>query len=259
MPLHQLDDIGFMYVGIFKHYNTKLAFMYTNKKLARIAGLLYLLVIITGLFAEVFVRQTLNVPGNALATAHNIQASEMLYRLGFVADLFNFVCGLPGVLIMYFLFKQVNKYLATLAMFFVIIQTAIIAVNLLNQLSALLYLGGDQYLTSFQPNQLAALSKHSLVLQSQGYGIGLVFFAFYCLIIGHLIFKSTLIPKIIGILYAVTGLSYLANSITLFLFPNLSGLLFPFFAVPAFIGELSLCLWLLIKGVKDNKQINQGI
>ena len=233
--------------------------MYSTKKLARIAGLLYLIVIATGLFAEVFVRQALRVPGDAIATAHNIQASEMLYRLGFVADLFNFVCGLPGVLIMYILFKSVNKYLTTLAMFFVIIQTAISAVNLLNQLSALLYLGGEQYLTSFHPNQLATLSKHALDLQSQGYGIGLVFFGFYCLIFGYLIFKSTLLPRIIGILYAIAGLCYLANSFTLFLFPKLSAALFTYFAVPAFIGELSLCLWLLIMGVKDSKQTDEKL
>ena len=139
-------------------------------------------------------------------------------------------------------------------MFFVIIQTAIIAVNLLNQLSALLFLEGDKYLTSFQPDQLAALSKHALALQSQGYGIGLVFFAFYCLIFGYLIFKSTLIPRLLGILYAITGVCYLANSITLFLFPKISASLFIYYALPAFVGELSLCLWLLIMGVKDSKK-----
>src|SRR3978361_2327050 len=98
--------------------------MYTRKKLARIAGLLYLIVIASGLFAEVFVRQKLTVPADALATARNIQASGMLYRLGFVADLINFVCCLPEVLIVYILFKSVDKYLTILAIFFVIIQTA---------------------------------------------------------------------------------------------------------------------------------------
>ncbi|MCW3093799.1 MAG: hypothetical protein JWP81_4868 [Ferruginibacter sp.] len=229
--------------------------MYSNKKLGRIAGLLYLVVIATGLFAEVFVRQALSVPGDAITTAHNIQSSEMLYRLGLVADLFNFVCGLPVVLIIYILFKPVNKYLTTLAMFFVIIQTAIIAVNLLNQFSALLFIGGEPYLASFQPNQLAALAKHALVLQSLGYGIGLVFFGFYCLIIGYLIFKSTLVPKILGVLYAISGLSYLLNSFTLFLFPKSS--LFTYFAVPAFIGELSFCLWLLIVGAKSDNSFRE--
>lgn len=229
--------------------------MITNKNLARIAGLLYLVIIVTGLFAEVFVRQTLMVSGDAMATARNIQASEMLYRWGFVADLCNFIFGLPCVLIIYILFKPVNKYLTILAMFFVIVQTAIIAINLLNQFTPLLFLESEQYLSSFQPNQLAALSKHALNLQELGYAIGLVFFGFYCLIIGYLIVGSTLVPRILGILYALAGMCYLVNSFTIFLTPKFANPLFPYILVPAFVGELSFCLWLLIMGVKDNKPV----
>jgi hypothetical protein len=227
--------------------------MTSNKKLARIAGLLYLIVIATGLFAEVFVRQALRVSNNAIATANKIQSSEILYRLGIAADLINFAIGLPCVLIIYLLFKAVNKQLLRLAMMFVIIQTAIIAVNLLNQISTLLFLQNDAYLNSFQPSQLASLALHALNIQAQGYGIGLVFFSFYCLIIGYVVFRSQLIPRIIGILYFISGLCYLLNSFTLFLFPTMSGLLFPYFALPAFIGETSFCLWLLIRGIKENK------
>ena len=221
--------------------------MNSRKNLARIAGLLYLIVIATGLFAEVFVRQALHVSGDALATANNIKMSEMLYRLGFVADLTNFICGLPCVLILYILFKPVNKNLMILALFFVIIQTAIIAVNLLNQIAPLLFLINASYLTAFSPDQLATLSMTALNLQAQGYGIGLVFFGFYCLIIGYLIVKSRFLPRILGVLYAIAGLAYLINSFTLFLFPKLSPTVFPIIAVPAFIGELSFCLWLCIK------------
>lgn len=229
--------------------------MISNKKLARIAGLLYLVVIATGLFAEVFVRQALRVSNDAIATAQKIQSSEMLYRLGFVADLTNFVIGLPCVLIIYIIFRRVNKHVAGLALIFVVIQTAIIAVNLLNQISPLLFLGNDLYLNSFTSEQLASLSLHSLNLQAQGYGIGLVFFGFYCLLIGYLIYQSRLVPRFIGILYFITGLSYLFNSFSLFLFPKVSGTLFPYFAIPAFIGEITFCLWLLIKGVKEIKTI----
>ena len=227
--------------------------MYSNKHLARIAGFLYLLVILTGLFAEIFVRQALRVPGDALATAHLIQQSENLYRVGLVADLFNFVCGLPGVLIMYVLFKPVNKYLISLAMFFVLIQTAVIATNLLNQVSPLLFLGNAQYLTAFEPRQLAALAVHSLNLQAQGYGIGLVFFGFYCITVGYLILKSQLVPRILGVLYALAGISYLANTFTMLLSKDFANPLFPYFASISFIGEISLCLWLLIMGVKDTQ------
>lgn len=229
--------------------------MISNKNLARIGGFCYLIVIATGLFSEVFVRQALRVPNDALTTAHNIQTNEMLFRWGFVADLINFVIGLPTILIIYFLFKRTNKLLLQLAVAFVIIQTAIIAVNLLNQISPLLILSNDTYLRTFQPNQLATLSLLSLNIQAQGYAIGLVFFGFYCLIVGYVIYKSKVLPKILGILYAFTGLCYLANSFTMFLSKGFENPLFIYLAIPIFIGELSLCLWLLIKGIDTSKMI----
>lgn len=225
--------------------------MISNKNLARIAGLLYLIVIATGLFAEVFVRQALTVHGDPVATAHNIQSSEMLFRYGIVADLVNFVVGLPSVIIIYILFKPINKNLAKLAIMFVVIQTAIIAVNILFQMAPLLILGGEKYLNAFQPNQLATLSLLSLNIQALGYGIGLVFFGFYCLIIGYLIFQSKLVPRTLGILYAVSGLGYLINSFVMFLSENFANPLFFYIAIPIFIGELSLCLWLMVMGVKE--------
>ena len=225
--------------------------MVSSKNLARIAGLFYLIVIATGLFSEVFVRQALRVSDDALATAHNIQSHEMLFRCGFVADLINFVIGLPSVLIIYFLFKRVNKFLMKLALIFVIIQTAVIAVNLLNQISSLLILGKDTYLNTLQPNQLATLSLLYLNIQAQGYAIGLVFFGVYCLIVGYVIFKSEMVPKFLGILYIISGLGYLINSFTMFLSSGFANPVFIYLAIPIFIGELSFCLWLLIKGVKN--------
>lgn len=223
--------------------------MISDKNLARIAGFCYLIVIGTGLFSEVFVRQALRVPNDALATAHNIQANEMLFRWGFTADIINFAIGLPTILIVYYLFKRTNKLLLQLALAFVIIQTAIIAVNLLNQITPLLILSNDTYLQTFKPNQLATLSLLSLNIQSQGYAIGLVFFGFYCIIVGYVIYKSKFLPKIFGILYAITGLCYLVNSFIMFLSKGFENPFFLYLAIPIFIGELSFCLWLLIKGV----------
>jgi len=223
--------------------------MNSDKNLARLAGLCYLIVIATGLFSEVFVRQALRVPNNALATAQNIQTHELLFRWGFVADILNFVVGLPTIVIIYHFFKRVNKLLVQIALAFVIVQTAIIAVNLLNQILPLLILSDESYLNAFQPNQLATLSLLSLNLQAQGYGIGLVFFGFYCLIIGFLILKSSLLPHVLGVLYATAGLCYLINSFIMFLSKGFENPMFVYLAIPIFIGELSLCLWLLIKGI----------
>ena len=230
--------------------------MISNKNLARIAGLLYLIVIATGLFAEIFVRQAFKVSGDALTTANNIQTSEMLFRLGVVADIVNFICGLPCVLIIYFLFKRVNKFLLQLALIFVIIQTAIIAVNLLNQTLPLLILGNNAYLKSFQPNQLATLSQLSLNIQVVGYAIGLVFFGFYCLLVGFVIFKSKMVPKFLGILYIISGIGYLINSFTMLLSKGFENPIFSYVAIPIFIGELSFSLWLLIKGIDSSEIFN---
>ena len=227
--------------------------MISNKNLARIAGLCYLIVIATGLFSEVFVRQELRVSNDALTTAYNIKNNEMLFRFGFVADLINFVIGIPTVLIIYHFFKKSNKILLQVALSLVIIQTAIIAVNLLNQISPLLLLSNDTYLNTFQDSQLATLSLLSLNIQSQGYAIGLVFFGFYCILIGFVIYKTNAIPRIIGVLYAIAGLCYLINSFTMFLSKGFSNPMFIYLAIPIFIGELSVCLWLLIKGIDTSK------
>ena len=230
--------------------------MISNKSLARIAGFCYLVVIATGLFSEVFVRQTLRVSNDALTTAHNIQNNEMLFRWGFVADLINFVVGIPTILIIYHFFKKSNKILLQIALALVIIQTAIIAVNLLNQITPLLLLANDTYLNTFQQSQLATLSLLSLNIQSQGYAIGLVFFGFYCILIGFVIYKTNAMPRVIGVLYAIAGLCYLINSFTMFLSKGFANPIFVYLAIPIFIGELSVCLWLLIKGIDTTKLEN---
>jgi len=92
-------------------------------------------------------------------------------------------------------------------------------------------------------------------LKSQGYNISLLFFAFYFPIIGYLIYKSNFLPKILGIIYALAGVGYLINSLAWFLFPHIAAYLFPYVLLPAFIGESSMAVWLILKGVKETKQI----
>ena len=218
---------------------------YSLKKFSRIAGLLYLLVIAGGLFAEVFVREALAVPGDVLATARNIQTHETFYRLGFMADLLNFICGLPVILFFYLLFSPIHKRTTLLAIFFVLISNAVFASNILNQLHPLLLLGDKSYTGIFLPGQLAAMSAMALDFQAQGYAIGLVFFGFYCLLIGGLIYKTAYIPKVLGVLYAIAGACYILHSFIMFLSHGFHEPLFPYILFPSFIGELSVCLWLL--------------
>ena len=227
----------------------KIRQMNTNSKLARAAGFLYLIIIIAGGFAEAFVREGLTVSGDAAATAHNILASEQMYRFGFVADLTTLISGTVLAVIFYILFKPVSRNLSLLALIFSSIAGAVMAVNLLNQLAPLLLLHKTIYLKAFTIEQLQTFSLFFLNLQSQGYGISLLLFAFYFPIIGWLVYKSNFLPRILGILYTLAGFGYLINSLAMFLSPRISSLLFPYVLLPAFIGETSMSLWLLIKGV----------
>lgn len=222
------------------------------KKFARISGFLYLIVIAGGLFAEVFVRQALHVPHDVIATAKNIQTHEQLYRFGFFADLLNFICGLPVILFFYLLFSPVKRGTTILAIFFVLISNAVFAINILYQLHPLLMLGDKAYEGIFQPGQLAALSGMALDFQTQGYAIGLVFFGVYCIIIGYLIYSTRYIPRVLGILYAIAGLCYILNSFIMFLSYGFHNPLSPYILFPSFIGEASVCLWLLFAGIKND-------
>jgi hypothetical protein len=224
--------------------------MNSDNKLAKAAGFLYLVSIIGGGFAEAFVRGGLTVSGNAAATAHNILASEQMYRLGFVADLVCIICSIFLSLIFYILFKPVNRNLSLLALIFSTVATAVMTVNLLNQQAPLLLLHNSSYLKAFTIDQLQTQSLFYLNLQSQGYNISLSLFAFYFPIIGYLVYKSGFLPRVLGIVYTFAGLGYLANSLAWFLAPNLAHYLFPYVLLPAFVGEVSMSLWLIFKGIK---------
>jgi uncharacterized protein DUF4386 len=221
----------------------------TSPKLyARVAGLLYLFVIIAGIFAEIFVRGRLVVANDAAATAHNIVTHELLYRFGFAAELIEVLCGVFLALIFYELFKVVNKPLTLLMVFFNLVGAAIESVNLLNHLAPLTLLGGGGYLSAIPVEQLQDQAYLSLRLFELGFAISLVFFGVFCLLLGSLIVRSGFLPRIIGVLLAFQGLCYLINSFTDFLAPGYAAFTFSILTVSA-VGEISLCLWLLVMGV----------
>ena len=226
--------------------------MNANKKTARVAGVLYLTIIITGIFAEFFVRQSFIVPGDATATANNIVANEGLFRLGIAGDLIMIMCDVALALIFYILLKSVSKSLALLAAFYRLAQATVLGINLLNLFIVLLLLSGADYLAVFGADQLDAQVLLFLNAHSIGYSIGLVFFALSLLFLGYLVFKSGYFPRVLGVLLIIASFGYLIDSFASFLLPNYNNYEAIFALVvflPAFIGELSLCLWLLLKGV----------
>ena len=215
---------------------------------ARIGGILYLMIIIAGALGEIFIRGKLIVSGDAMSTANNIMAAQSLWRIGIAGDLLMHVCDIPLMLIFYILLRPVNKNLALLAVLFNLIQTAVLVANKLNLLMPLFLLGNGDYLKAFESNQLYALTYLFIKVHDYGFGIGLIFFGFACLIYGYLLFRSGYFPKTLGVLMVIAGLSYLTNSFTLILAPAYAGTIFPILVL-ALIGELSLCLWLMVKGV----------
>lgn len=216
---------------------------------ARIAGLLYLINIAAGAFLYGFVRSSMVAPGDAAATAANILGREFVYRLGFAAGVIVVLCNVPLALIFYDLFKVVNRSAAALVAFFTLVATAIEAANSLNYFAPLVLLGTEKHLSALKPEQLQALAYMFLELHAIGFNVAVVFFAFYDLLIGCLVFRSTFLPKIIGVLMTVGGLCYLTNSFAIFFAPRFAAHLFPYIQMPSGVAELSLCLWLLVIGV----------
>lgn len=221
--------------------------------LSRIAGVLYLIIIAVGLFGEVFVRDRLIVAGDATATAANILSHESLWRFGIAAELFLLICGVVLTLIFLVLLRPVSRDLALLATFFNLVSVTLEAAYSLHLLAALFPLGKAEYLRAFEPEQLHAMASLSLKSHAYGFGVSLIFFGCFCLIAGYLIFRSGYLPKALGVLMQIAGLSYLTNSFALVLAPGFANRISPAVLVPAFIGEASLCLWLLVKGVNVEK------
>ena len=216
---------------------------------ARVAGVLYLAIILLGLFGETIVRGSLVVDGDPAATAARIAASPMLWRAGIAGDLLMQVLDVPHTVILYLLLRPVSESLALLAAFLNMVQTAVLALNKLSLVVPLFLQDNAAYLHAFQPAQREVLAYLAIKAHGFGFAIGLVFFGFTCLILGHLIYRAGYFPKALGVLMQLAGASYLVNSFALLLAPALAQTLFPAILVPAFVGEMALCLWLIVKGV----------
>jgi hypothetical protein len=216
---------------------------------ARIGGVLYLLIIAAGLFAEALVRNRIVVPGDAAATARNITDHAFMFRIGIAADLSTFVCAVALTVILYVLLKPVSHNAALLMLGFNLVQDAIGGVNVLNTYRCLQLLGGAAYLNVFSREQLDAMALLSINTHSAGFAVALMFFGCSCVALGYLTFTSGFLPKALGVLVAIAGACYLTNSAALIISPRAASILFPSVLVPAFIGELSFAVWLTVKGV----------
>jgi len=215
---------------------------------ARIAGVLYALEGTGAVFGGVYFRGKFIIPGDAAATAATIQANEPLFRLGFAAALLAVAFHITYTVLFYDLFRPVNRSISLLAAFFSLVACALQAVAALFQLAALLVVGGGGSLGAFTGEQVQALALLFLNLNAQAFDVYLIFFGFWLIPTGYLIFRSTFFPRIIGVLLAIDGLGWVT-----YLWPPLATYLYPYIATAAVFGEIPLLLWLLVVGVNAQR------
>ena len=213
---------------------------------ARMAGLFFLLTMLTGVFAEMFVSGSLVVYGDAAATATNILAHKGLFQLGYAVYLVEMACNLVTTVLFYVLLKPVNGTVALLAAFFGLTGCVIKTVSRLFFIAPLFILGGAHSLGAFSTGQLQALALLFLKVNNAGAGMALVFLGLHGVAIGYLIFKSTFLPRVFGVLGMLGGLGWVT-----FLYPPLAYRLWSVLLLFGLGGALGQILWLLVVGVNE--------
>ena len=215
---------------------------------ARMAGGFQFLEGLTSAGGQVVILGSLVVAGSAATTATNILAHQQLFWLGFASSLLGVAFHLAWALLLYDLLKPVNRSISLLALCIILVGCAMQALSSLLYLAPLLVLQGGSTLSAFTPHQLQDLSLVFLNLNARAYDIYLVFFGLWCVLIGALIFRSTFLPRILGVLLMIDGVGWM-----LYLVPPLAQQLFPLIAVAAGLAEFSLLLWLLVVGVNAER------
>jgi hypothetical protein len=223
--------------------------MHPLKKVARIAGAIYLSMVVTGPFSLIYVPNKLIVSGNAPATADNILAHETMFRLAILADLIGAVIFICLGIALYKLLSGVSRTWAGLMIAFVLVSAAVGFLNTLNNIAALTLFRGADFLAVFDKPQRDALAYLFIRLHNQGILINEIFWGLWLFPFGLLVFRSGFLPRFIGVWLMINCFGYVALSVTALFFPDYYEAAFKW-AQPVLFGELAIMLWLLIKGAK---------
>jgi hypothetical protein len=225
---------------------------------ARIAGALYLAVIVLGIFAEGYALNHFRASDTS-TFAQNILAEPTLWKLGTIANLLLGICAVASTGFLYVLLKPVNQNHAVFATIFCMLSLSVEIISKLCQFLIKPLLTSISMGKAFDPAQLNALANMLLKAHDISFNIALILFGVTCIIWGYLILRSGYFPKFIGVLMQIAGVSYLISCFSVLFFPTFANIINPAILLPSLIGEGSFCLWLLVKGVnlaKWNEQLN---
>ncbi|MHA2394976.1 MAG: DUF4386 domain-containing protein [Promethearchaeota archaeon] len=211
--------------------------------------IMYPIWFVVGLFGIMYVPSTLIVPGDAATTASNIMGNELLFRMGIVGSLVTQLIHILVVLVLYQLFKSVNKDHSLLLVVFGLVGVPISMLNTLNRVAALLLARGADYLTALEPFQLNALMMFFLNLNEQGILIATIFWGLWLFPLGYLIYLSGYFPKIVGIVVMLAGLGYTLEPFISLLLPAYAATIIPILYILV-MGELVFMAWIVVKGAK---------
>jgi hypothetical protein len=223
------------------------------KKTARLAGLLYLLLVITGVYGIMYIPSQIIVAGDTVSTAKNMISNEVLFRTGILNDIISNTIFLFLVLVLYRLFKHVNENQAKLMFALVIVQIPFVFIMEAFNITSLMILKGE-ILKTFELSQRQDLAMLFLKINDYGTLPLEMFWGLWLLPFGLLVYKSEFIPRIFGILLVIAGIAYMIDSTIALLFPSYSSFVEQPTLLLVAIGEISITLWLLIKGVKIQEQ-----
>lgn len=220
---------------------------------ARTGGALYLAIILLGGFSEGYVSSQLLAAGDVARTAHNILGSPQVWRLGVAADLLVALLAVPLLWIEYLLLRPVSRQWVLLAVLFNLVSLGVESISKLFLLMVVPTLAPAGVLQAFSPEQLQMLANLALRSHDMAFNISLLFFGGTCIVNGWLIFRSGYLPRFVGVLMQLAGLAYLIACSAALFAPVLANLIIPAILVLPLIGESSMSLWLLIKGVNVAK------
>ncbi len=232
--------------------------MDSSKTTARIAGLLYLIIILTGVFSILYVPSKLIVWGNPEKTFQNIVASETLFRLGILSELVSYTAWLLLPLVLYKLLKPVNKTNAIVMLAFALVIAPLAFVNIGNKFAVLTLISKADYLKTFTTEQLQMQVMLYLRYYNNGNTIASLFWGLWLFPFGYLVFKSGFLPKILGVLLIVGCFGYLIDLLVgFFSLSYHETVVASYIRIPGSAGELGICLWLLIMGKRKQKRFSR--